>query len=322
MEELSIEQKAKRYDEAIEIARKLKNGEPINVPNGTVIPDVIFPELKEDEDDRIGKVIIEHFVDSHSCMFPYKGFTKEQIIDWLEKQGEKEPVEWSEKDENEYNHILKILNLVAEEQKTKGYNNLISSTNWLKSFKDRIQSKQSNKPQGKSALEAINEKTVDNSNKIVNSKFKVGDWVVRKDGRKFCNGYKFAQIQAIELDGEMYYLDTGSWLYPSELRLWSITDAKDGDILVSLSKMHPFIFNGHYDEDTDYVYAYCGISDIIKDNSFYFDKYPDEEFKVWDSAENVKPATRNQRNLLFSKMKDSGYEWDADNKELKLHSNV
>lgn len=86
MKELTIEQKAKRYDEAIEIARKIKNGEPINVPNGTVIPDVIFPELKEDENDRIRRVIIEHFVGSHSSMYPYKGFTKEQIITWLEKQ--------------------------------------------------------------------------------------------------------------------------------------------------------------------------------------------------------------------------------------------
>lgn len=101
--------------------------------------------------------------------------------------------------------------------------------------------------------------------------------------------------------------------------LWTIEDAKDGDVLVSLRKMHPFIFNGHYDEDTDYVYAYCGISDIIKDDSFYFDKYPDEEFKVWDSVENVGPATRDQRNLLFSKMKDSGYEWDSEKKELKPH---
>ena len=93
MKELTIEQKAKRYDEAIEIARKIKNGEPINASNGTVIPDVIFPELKEDENDRIRRVIIEHFVGSHSCMFPYKGFTKEQIIDWLEKHDENTLVE-------------------------------------------------------------------------------------------------------------------------------------------------------------------------------------------------------------------------------------
>ena len=172
------------------------------------------------------------------------------------------------------------------------------------------------KKKDKSATEATKSNhTVDN-NEMVESTFQTGDWVVRTNGKNFCNGSKFAQIQSIELDGGMCYLDTGKWLYPSELRLWSIEDAKDGDVLVSLSKMHPFIFNGHYDEDTDYVYAYCGISDIIKDDSFYFDKYLDEEFKVWDSVENVRPATIDQRNLLFSKMKDSGYEWDSESKEL------
>ena len=111
MKELTIEEKAKRYDEAIEIARKIKDGESVNTPDGTVIPVVIFPELKEDEDDRIGKVIIEHFVDSHSCIFPYKGFTKEQIIDWLEKQCEKEcEKEWDEEDERKVKDIIYFLN--------------------------------------------------------------------------------------------------------------------------------------------------------------------------------------------------------------------
>jgi hypothetical protein len=40
------------------------------------------------------------------------------------------------------NHIIKILNSVAEEQETKGYNNLIGSVNWLKFLKDRVQPKQ------------------------------------------------------------------------------------------------------------------------------------------------------------------------------------
>ena len=47
-----------------------------------------FPELKESDDERIRKVIIEHFEGSHSCMYPYKGFTKEQILAWLKKQGD------------------------------------------------------------------------------------------------------------------------------------------------------------------------------------------------------------------------------------------
>ena len=32
----------------------------------------------------------------------------------------------------------------------------------------------------------------------------------------------------------------------------------------------------------------------------------------------IKPATKEQRDLLFQKMKEAGYEWDADKKELKM----
>ena len=46
---------------------------------------------------------------------------------------------WSEDDEIEFNHILKTLTSVTKEQEIKGYNNLTSSINWLKSLKERIQ---------------------------------------------------------------------------------------------------------------------------------------------------------------------------------------
>lgn len=36
----------------------------------------------------------------------------------------------------------------------------------------------------------------------------------------------------------------------------------------------------------------------------------------WD-AENFQPASKLEKNYLFKMMKESGYEWDADNKELK-----
>lgn len=216
----------KRYKNALERAKYYCNeGKTLEYANDIVSD--IFPEFKESEDEKIRKEIITYLSTVEDKeLIPYESW-----VDWLEKQSEQKPIEWSEKDENEYNHILKILNLVAEEQKTKGYNNLISSTNWLKSFKDRIQSKQSNKPQGKSALEAINEKSVDISNKIINPKFKVGDWVVRKDGRNFCNGYKFAQIT--EIDGEKHWFDTDITYKPEDIRLWSLEDAEDGDILYS-----------------------------------------------------------------------------------------
>ena len=258
----------------------------------------LFPELKESEDERTRKEIVRFI-----RMEVEDEIVGNKWLAWLDKQGEQKPIERE-----------KFTSIPFGAYDSEVVNETITIPDGcvatIEGNKIHIKKKDN------SAIEVIKlNHTVDN-NEMVEPTFKVGDWVVRTNGESFCNGSKFAQIQAIELDGEMYYLDTDSWLYPSEIRLWSIKDSKDGDVLVSLSKMHPFIFNGHYDEDTDYVYAYCGISDIIKDDSFYFDKYPDEEFKVWDSVENVRPATRNQRNLLFSKMKDSGYEWDSKKKEL------
>lgn len=82
MKELTIEQKAQRYDEAIS---KMK--EIITMDNNPVIPreigQCIFPELRESEDERIRKELID-FVKSRLAGFPQC----EKFIAWLEKQGE------------------------------------------------------------------------------------------------------------------------------------------------------------------------------------------------------------------------------------------
>ena len=77
MKELSINEKAKAYDEAIERAKKLYGNE---------IAEEIFHELKECDDERIKKNCI-HFLElqkqHHAATFEI-----EECIDWLEKQGE------------------------------------------------------------------------------------------------------------------------------------------------------------------------------------------------------------------------------------------
>lgn len=57
MKELSIEEKAKAYDKAI-IKAKALYGQPL-VDN--TLLETILPELKESEDDRIRKSLIEVF---------------------------------------------------------------------------------------------------------------------------------------------------------------------------------------------------------------------------------------------------------------------
>ena len=81
MKELSINEKAKAYDEAIERAKKLYGNE---------IAEEIFHELKECDDERIKKNCI-HFLElqkqHHAATFEI-----EECIDWLEKQCETSPI--------------------------------------------------------------------------------------------------------------------------------------------------------------------------------------------------------------------------------------
>lgn len=81
MKELSIKEKAKAYDEAIERAKEVyQRGYYIS---GDI--ESIFPELKESEDERIRKEIIAFIKkrDRSGCDYDY-----DLWIAWLEKQGE------------------------------------------------------------------------------------------------------------------------------------------------------------------------------------------------------------------------------------------
>lgn len=338
-----------KYKEALEKARKkIENSR--NIEMVSFIEDA-FSELKDSKDEKIRKELIKWMKD-----FPditWRCLNKEDIIAWLEKHDKKETLCSKCRKENPHDscsYITAFGNCALkneqkstdESEQSDKYEGLTDfervltdicsswigfELGWKSYIKDQARilkdmiCKQFHAVQdeftelkGKTASEVIEEIKVETANDV-GPKFKVGDWIASK-------GLNTALIVNINDDKYEVEFINDSKGFPNieyvdkYFHLWSIEDAKDGDILVSLSKMHPFIFNGHYDEDTDYVYAYCGISDIIKDDSFYFDKYPDEEFKVWDSVENVRPATRDQRNLLFSKMKDSGYEWDSKKKEL------
>ena len=89
---------------------------------------------------------------------------------------------------------------------------------------------------------------------------------------------------------------------------WTIQDAKDGDVLVNGTNI--FIF--HFINGTRLM-GYCHVN--IDNGRFYDDVGKNECFCLIDGI--VTPATKEQRDLLFQKMKEAGYEWDADKKELK-----
>jgi len=138
-------------------------------------------------------------------------------------------------------------------------------------------------------------------------KFHKGDLVVLS----ISDGEKVVQIDSVEYfkSGEPKYITSeGKWFgNGTKAHLWTIEDAKDGDVLLSKYNQ-PFIYNGIFDEDC--VGAYCGI------DKFGDDFLEDTSSCDWSCKEGVKPTTKEQRDLLFSKMKEAGYEWDDKKNEL------
>ena len=157
-------------------------------------------------------------------------------------------------------------------------------------------------------IEEGEQKSVDE----VNPKFKAGDWVVCE-----VTGLVY-QIENCILNTTInkygYDLTNGDYISSGEVNhyhLWTIQDTKDGDVLVTDSG-RPFIFKGLLDRyHPESPVSYCGIA---PDN--YFDDNSDINNEWW-TDENVYPATEEQHDLLFQKMKEAGYEWNAKNKELK-----
>ena len=92
MKELSIEEKAKRYDEAISIAKsKIKNDKDHVLYEDDVID--LFPELAESEDEKVRKALLEmiHDTTGDSLWVDYNVHKKDAIA-WLEKQGKHKPL--------------------------------------------------------------------------------------------------------------------------------------------------------------------------------------------------------------------------------------
>ena len=343
MKELSTEQKAKAYDEALEVAQRFYNNSVAITKKGL---EDIFPKLKESEDEKIRKFLIQMAQNGH-------GGNKDwwnKCITWLEKQGQIKDSLISQRE----NKTCKESDdsLTSEDERIRKEIIYFLSRNTLQFGEDvdkykswiawlEKQGKQKNKinlckitfedvlalecsmktakiTKGGDELYKI---LVSLYNKIHNAylaekqgeqkpadkvepKFKVGDWIT--------NGHATCQITFI--DSRYWYSETcvlGNVIdIDKTFHLWNITkDAKPGDVLVTDSG-RPFIFKGCTDKNfPNSPVAYCGIDTR--------DKFYAYNSNDWWTNKNVYPATKKQRDLLFQKMTESGYEWNTEKKELK-----
>ena len=128
MKELSIEEKAKRYDEAIEKARQLYVAHPTTKSFISDLQD-LFPELRENEDERIWEKLISYFSDikGFSTLEYNYGITSKEVANWLKSL--KDRYAWKPSDEQ-----MKFLWKYAEQNNCDG-SILTSLYNDLKKLK-------------------------------------------------------------------------------------------------------------------------------------------------------------------------------------------
>ena len=166
-----------KYNKALEKARELMDkGYDVLMPE-------IFPELKESKDERIRKTIYGWIYAQPSEFFD-NGFSKEEMLAWVEKQADKDKL-IRELGEYKVKYTQKVLQ------------------------------------------EDLNKNTESQSQ----PKFKLRDWIVDDVG----NYWRVVKVRPnyYELDGDDGVKTRPTRKYVDEkYHLWTIDDAKKGDILV------------------------------------------------------------------------------------------
>ena len=249
-----------------------------------------FPELKESRDERIRKRLIamcQWYIESYA-LDPYNLDGYKEALAWLEKQEsvgeivERCKTSWY----NEGKIQGQIEGLSDDEKYQQGWHDALEKQGFCSPFD----------------YEHANIPQKDFSPKVtskIEPKFKVGDWIVSSvlgtariidvnDSNEYLLEYIDGKRKFSSIDYVNYEYDK-----------WSIQDAKDVDVLTVNGR--PFI----YCCNDDYEGNYCCI-----DSDGVFRTSLDFGF----SGKTILPATKEQRDLLFQKMREAGYGWDAERK--------
>ena len=156
------------------------------------------------------------------------------------------------------------------------------------------------------------------SDQELEPKFHKGEWIIHQGTENI-----YQVIARIDNQYQLKYGDNYTVQKCADVdrcaRLWNITkDAKDGDVLylqhegVEHIIIYKRLFKKNFHTILSVRCAYDGsTNDFFEDVDYYHCITSERDEKE------IHPATKEQRDLLFSKMKEAGYEWDAQKKELK-----
>ena len=305
-----------------------------------------FNEFKEDEsylleyigdDTYIGKsdnVLDEEFYITPQQLFTL--FTHQHCFSSESEQGSDENNEDCNEINNNIDYSSEIIGFLKNYVKAHGCTAMNSWVKWLESLlKDKAQlhpkqewSKKDEKII-KKIIESLQrymptdelseeqdmiawlEKQFETSVDKVEPKFKVGDWIIHNKNIKLANslmlvtGKNNNEYLCKDIAGQCSY---NIEFIDKDYHLWTIQDANDGDVLALNNEY--FLFKEKKNSTTE-----CYISHCFIDSAKTFRE--NGEFLPIERGNKVCPTTKEQYDLLFSKMKEAGYEWDAEKKELK-----
>ena len=104
-------------------------------------------------------------------------------------------------------------------------------------------------------------------------------------------------------------LECIDWLEKQdEMHIWTIQDAKDGDVLACNEEI--LLFKSYSVQGR--ISLYCWYNG--QTNNFHNKEVIDISL---NKRNKICPATKEQRDLLFQKIKDAGYKWNAETKTLE-----
>lgn len=252
----------------------------IYIPEGfeaTIDGDKIILKKIESEDEKVRKTLIRVLNENVGNGIEKYGAKLEDALAWLEKQ---KPIQNINKEDEEVRqYLVRIM-----KQRDINVPMVQKSLNWLEK-------------QGK-------QNTADK----IEPKFHESDWVIDKQGivHQIANVIKNVTYNTYGYDivGGGYFNDN-----TEGVRFWTIQDAKSGDVLACEN-------------------GWTCIFKCLNDNLFSSHCFMDDEGWFCENGGQghtldericgeIQPATKEQCDTLFQKMKEAGYEWDNEKKELK-----
>ena len=292
MKELSTKEKAKRYDEAIKRGLDcIIQAQATEMVTRQDILDEIFPELKYIEDEKIRKDLKELVELCVRWDFITRGESK-TMLNWIENKGN-------------YSIIVREIKrrkeiLSREKNYSINYNDKLSLGGRIAMLEELLVFL--NEMQDDQKDDDIITDSENNGDKDFEPKFHKGQWIVKEN---------FGVYKVIEVCESWYEVVDDKYKHYSisfddeyMCHLWTIKDAKDGDVLTTNGGVVIF-------EKID------GLN--IKSHCYFYYNGFKPSLYIEDILQNqtaFRPATKEEREILFKIMKEDGYEWSSEQRKL------